>query len=108
MKDSFICKEDYRPLIPNKTFEAQCISYDAGFSIGRARKLFLHFQISEPGEYNGKKLFMAFNMPTDDKIRPGSKYYKTWVLVNGWRKPSRNTKMSPRIFKGKIFLFIFP
>ena len=46
---------------------------------------------------------MAFNMPYDKKIKSGSKYYKNWVMVNGWNKPSRNAKMSPRIFKNKIY-----
>ena len=42
-------------------------------------------------------------MPKDNKIHTGSKYYKTWVQVNGYQKPSRNAAMSPRIFKNKIF-----
>ena len=46
---------------------------------------------------------MAFNMPYDKKIKSGSKYYKNWVMVNGWSKPSKNAKMSPRIFKNKIY-----
>ena len=45
---------------------------------------------------------MAFNMPDKGKIRMGSKYYKTWCMVNDWKKPSKNAKMSPRIFKNKI------
>ena len=50
-----------------------------------------------------KEIFQAYNIPYDEKIRPGSKYYKTWVMVNGWRKPSRNAKMSPRLFLNKIY-----
>ena len=42
-------------------------------------------------------------MPYDMKIKTGSKYYKTWTMVNGWNKPTRNAKMSPRLFKNKIF-----
>jgi hypothetical protein len=55
------------------------------------------------GEHYGKKLFMAFNMPYNGRIKTGSKYYKTWCMVNGWQRPSRNTKMSARIFKNKVY-----
>ncbi len=104
MDDEFVCEEDYRPLIPNGIYEAQCVSYNKGFVLGgKALKLFLHFIITEPGQYNGTPLFMAFNMPKNRKIKQGSKYYKTWCKVNGWQKPSRNAKMSPRLFKNKIY-----
>jgi hypothetical protein len=29
--------------------------------------------------------------------------FVNWVMVNSWNKPSRNAKMSPRIFKNKIY-----
>lgn len=103
MNDEFFCGQDYWPLIPNGTYEAQCIKFDSKFVLGKARKLFLTFKIIDEWEHYGKLIFMAFNMPYDKKIRPGSKYYKTWVMVNGYRKPSRNATMSPRLFKNKIF-----
>ena len=102
MKDP-VCDDDYKPLIPDGKYEVQCVGYDNGFCLGKARKTFLKFVILTEGEHNGKKLFMAFNMPYNRRIKTGSKYYKNWVAVNGWRKPSRNTKMSPRIFVNKIF-----
>lgn len=101
--EDFICGEDYRPLIPNGAYQAQCFKYDSSFLLGKARKLFLHFRIIEPGEHHGANVFMAFNMPYDHKIKQGSKYYKTWVMVNGWAKPSRRTKMSPRLFLNKVY-----
>ncbi len=100
---NFICDDDYKPLIPDSKYEAQCVGYDNRFCLGKARKLFLKFQILTDGEHNGKKLFMAFNMSYDGRIKTGSKYYKTWCMVNGWQRPSRNTKMSPRLFKNKIY-----
>ena len=104
MKTDFVCAENYRPLIPNGIYEAQCFKYDSTFKLGKkTRKTFLHFRIVEPGPHCGKQIFMAFNMPDEKKIRMGSKYYKTWCLVNGWKKPSKNAKMSPRIFKNKIY-----
>jgi hypothetical protein len=103
MADDFVCGEDYKPLIPNGIYQAQCVKYDTRFVLGKARKLFLHFRIIEPGEHFGKTIFMAFNMPYNRRIKQGSKYYKTWCLVNGYTKPSRNATMSPRLFKNKVF-----
>lgn len=97
-----VCGEEYKPLIPDKVYDAQCIRYDQGFCLGKARKLFLHFKIIEPGEHHGKTIFMPFNLPYDKRIKQGSKYYKTWVQMNGYEKPSRNAIMSPRIFKNKV------
>jgi hypothetical protein len=101
MKD-FVCDDDYRPLIPNGIYEAQCIKYDEKFVLGKTRKVFLNFKVVEPGKHQGKIIFQAFNMPYNGRIKTGSKFYKTWCMVNGWRQPSRNAKMSPRIFLNKI------
>jgi hypothetical protein len=73
MAKEIICAEDYRPLLPDGTYEAQCISYNTDFHLAKTRKTFLHFKLLEPGEHFGKRLFMAFNMPYDNKIKPGSK-----------------------------------
>jgi hypothetical protein len=102
MKD-FVCDDDYKPLIPDGKYEVQCVVYDTQFCLGKARKTFLKFEILTEGEHFGKKLFMAFNMPYNGRIKTGSKYYKTWCMVNGWQRPSRNTKMSPRIFIKKVY-----
>ena len=99
----FLCGEDYKPLLPDKVYDAQCIKYDEGFCLGKARKLFLYFKIVEPGEHHGKVIFMPFNIPYDKRIKQGSKYYKAWVKVNNYEKPSRNAIMSPRLFKNKVF-----
>lgn len=99
----FVCDEDYKPLLPNGKYEVQCVDFDNKFCLGKTRKIFLNFKILDPGEYQDKRLFMAFNMPYNGRIKTGSKYYKTWVMVNGWKKPSRNARMSPLLFKGKIY-----
>ena len=101
--DDIICGDNYKPLLPNRIYEAQCVKYDNKFALGKTKKLFLNFRILDQGEHHGKEIFMAFNMPFNGKIKTGSKYYKTWCMVNGWQKPSRNAKMSPRLFKNKIF-----
>lgn len=99
----FVCDDNYRPLIDDGIYQAQCIKHDSSFVLGKARKLFLHFKIIEDGKYNGTRLFMAFNMPYDGRVKAGSKYYKTWVMVNDWMKPSRNAKMTPRHFLNRIY-----
>jgi len=76
MANDFACAEDYKPLNPNGIYEAQCFGYDSCFIV-KSRKTFLQFKILDLGENNGKKIFMAFNMPYNGKIRMGSKYYKT-------------------------------
>jgi hypothetical protein len=90
-------------MLPNGIYDAQCVKYDSKFVLGKTRKVFLNFRIIEQGEHNGKIIFQAFNMPYDGRIKTGSKYYKTWCMVNGWNKPSRNAKMSPRLFLKKIY-----
>ena len=59
----FVCGEEYKPLIPDGTYQAQCIRYDESFCLGKARKLFLHFRIVESEKYHGQTIFMPFNMP---------------------------------------------
>jgi hypothetical protein len=79
------------------------VGYDSKFCLGKTRKTFLNFKIISEGKHHGTKIFMAFNMPYNGRIKTGSKYYKTWCMVNDWQKPSRNAKMSPRIFLNKIY-----
>jgi hypothetical protein len=103
MTHDFTCGEEYKPLIRDGSYEAQCIDFNSKFCLGKTRKLFLHFKILTLGEYCGVQIFQAFNIPYSKKIRQGSKYFKTWVMVNKWQKPSRNAKMSPRLFLNKIY-----
>lgn len=98
-----ICGYDYYELIPDGVYDAQCVKYDTKFVLGKTRKTFLRFKIITEGKYHGKEVFMAFNIPYDHKIKIGSKYYKTWVMVNQWKKPTRNAAMSARLFLNKIY-----
>ncbi len=101
--DDFISAVNPRQKIPDAKYDAECIGYDSSFVLGKARKIFLNFRIIE-GEHTGMKLFMAYNAPYDRKFRPGHKYYKDWVMVNGWNPPSRNATMSPRLFLNKAYV----
>jgi hypothetical protein len=99
----FVCDDDYKPLLPDGIYEAQCVKCNEKFVMGKTLKVFLNFKIIEPGKHQGKMIFQAFNMPYNGRIKTGSKYYKTWVMVNSWQKPSRNTMMSPSLFLNKIY-----
>ena len=101
LKD-YVCDDDYKPLIPNGTYEAECIKYDNKFVFNTSRKTFLKFRVVG-GEHEGKVIFMAYNMPYQGRIKTGSKYYKDWVFVNNWNRPSKNAKMSPRLFFNKLY-----
>jgi hypothetical protein len=98
----YVCSQEYWQLIPNGIYEVQCTKFDDKFFLGKTQKTFLTFRIVV-GEHEGKEIFMAFNMPYTGKIKTGSKYYKTWVMVNNWQRPSRNAKMSPKLFVNKIY-----
>jgi hypothetical protein len=98
----FVCDDNPHPCIPDGIYDAVCFKNDKAYYYG-SLKLFLHFKIIAPAEYKGTKIFLPFNMPNNGRLSQGSKYYKTWVMVNGWMKPSRNTEMKPRIFMKKVF-----
>jgi len=72
--------------------------------MGKNKKLFVIFKILNVGEHYGKTIMLVYNMPFSSGPRAGSKYYKDWVFLNGYKKPSRNAKMSPRIFQNKRML----
>jgi len=99
-EEKFTYAGDY-PLIENGTYEAQCIDSHDVF-ICKTRKRILRFKITI-GKYQGVKLSMFFNIPYDKQVRQGSKYYKNWVAVNNWQKPTRNANLSPRLFRNKVF-----
>jgi hypothetical protein len=94
--------EEYRPLIPNGDYIAQCFKYETAPYLGKQMKIYLWFRIVE-GEHADKEIYMACNLPDENKkLSPEHKYYKVWQFVNG-SPPSRGTKLSPRLFKNKIF-----
>ena len=93
---------DLHPLIPDGVYEAQCVKYE--YSRKPYSKVYLKFKITEPGKHNGLRLFKPYSVPPNSgKPAQGSNYYKDWIMVNNWQPPSRNAKMSPKIFLNKIF-----
>lgn len=88
-------------LIPEGTYDVQCIEVKKGIFCFGALKIFLKFKISSPSIHEGTGLFMAMNQYK--KVPPGSRYYEQWVIANGNIKPARTDKMSPAIFKNHVF-----
>jgi len=100
-EEGFIFAE--RPKIPDSKYIAKCINYSRKpvpcLKWG-THKIFLTFEIIE-GPYQGEKTFMPFNVGNGE-LPLGCKYRKYWTLING-KEPSRNAKVSSRIFMNKIY-----
>jgi hypothetical protein len=85
--------------IADGIYHVQCVGSKIKRRIGR---LFLTFQVVENGPYQGKLTFKSYNVSTNGKVRPQSKYFRDWCRAYGAR-PSKNAQMSPRVFLNRIF-----
>lgn len=85
--------------IPDGEYIALCnhVHHDR-HSRNYGERVYLDFQIVD-GEYQGKTLRM-FLRPSRF---PTSNFYRAWAIARGGPPRSRNTRMSPRIFTGKVF-----
>ena len=92
------------PLIPKDTYEIKYCSHEVGYYFGKAEKLKIVWQIVMPIKYAGLKIPSYCNYAYKKFPKP-SKYWSWWVVANGNRKPERTEKsrMSPQIFKDKVF-----
>ena len=101
-KDAFDArpKDDPFPRIPTGEYEAQCVKVETSIYRGRQKKRFLHFKIIE-GPYQGTILFGVYNYYA--RVPSASTYYTDWCIASG-RLPTRGDRMSPQVFKNKIFL----
>ena len=89
----------YPSRIPDGEYIALCAHvYDDQHSRNYGQRVYLYFQIYL-GDYAGKTVRM-FLQPS---VFPTSNFYRAWAIARGGPPRSRNTKMSPRIFKGKLF-----
>ena len=61
-------------------------------------RVYLDFKLFDC-EYQGKIIRM-FLRPS---VYPTSNFYRSWAIARGGPPRSRNTKMSPRVFTGKLF-----
>lgn len=61
-------------------------------------RIYVYFCIFD-GEYSGKEMRMYLR----PSVYPTSNYYRAWAIANGGPPRSRGTKISPRMFLGKLF-----
>ena len=75
--------------IPDGNYVLRCV-HAGKFKYHSVIKIVLFFEVFESGEFEGKLIPMFFTLPSNGKIPQGSKYFKYWVMVNGWKRPERN------------------
>lgn len=95
---------DTRPVLPEGEYEAACTTAEfiEFYKFGRARKLFLHFQVYG-GEHDGTKLFLPMTAPPKgERVGRGSKLYANYLIANG-HPPGRRDRVSLKVFKGRLF-----
>lgn len=93
-----------RVLLPEGTYEAICVKVEVVemFKFGRARKIFLHFELYG-GAHAGQRLFMPMAIPPKGhKIGRGSKLYQNHLLAaNG--QLGRRDRLALKVFTDKLF-----
>ena len=98
----FKCRAPGPMLVPNDVYHLGFVRAEQSL-MWKTLKVFLWFTITDIGEYFGKELYMACNMPMTRRWAMSSKYWQTWTLAAGCR-PHRKDRLSTRIFRGKIFM----
>jgi len=89
----------YPARVPDGEYLALCTHvYHDQHSRNYGERVYLDFQIYE-GEHAAKTVRM-FLRPSPF---PTSNFYRAWAIAHDGPPRSRNTKMSARIFKGKLF-----
>ena len=71
---------------------------------GRSEKIVLWFEVFQ-GDHTGAVIPMFLTLGKNDKIPQGSKYFLSWCIANGLRRPLRGRlkEMPPSKFLSKVF-----
>lgn len=93
---------DVPPLVPEGDYEVVFHRAEEKRLWGKSR-LFLHFRVSQAGEYLGQALFMVTTMPTTGSFSLSCKYLMQWSIAAG-KRPTRRDRLSTRVFRDKYFL----
>src|SRR5262249_7481004 len=89
----------YPPRIPDGEYLAICTrTYWDRESRGYGKRIYLYCRIFD-GEHAEKELRM-FCRPSS---YPTSNYYRAWAIANNGAPRSRNTRLSRKVFLGKLF-----
>jgi hypothetical protein len=102
---------EHRTKIPPGRYELYCIKaakaeiwHEGKGGWGKSGKMLLWFEVFQ-GEHTGKLLPMFLTLGGNGKIPQGSKYFVSWCIANGLRRPARGRlkEMGPSKFLNKIF-----
>ncbi|MGR3296152.1 MAG: hypothetical protein ACUZ8A_08005 [Candidatus Bathyanammoxibius sp.] len=94
-------KASPRPRIPEGECEAYCFDVRKSKYLGNEKRLYVWYRITE-GKYEGTELFCSYNI-NYKSFSTNTKYYTDWCIASG-RLPTRGDRMSPQVFKNKVFL----
>ena len=103
--------DEHRTWIPSGRYQLQCVKagkadiwHEGKGGWGKTEKVVLWFQIVE-GEHLGAVLPMFLTLGRNGKIPQGSKYFVSWCIANGLRRPERARlkEMPPSKFTNKVF-----
>lgn len=88
----------YIPRVPDGEYLALCTHTYRGHSRKYGERVYLDFQLCDCAD-EGKTIRMYLR----PSKWPTSNFYLSWAIARGGPPRSRNTKMSERVFKGKLF-----
>ena len=90
------------PRLPNgENYVVGFLRGEKGMFCGKLR-IFLWFQVIEPGEHAGRQLYLCCPIPENGKFGIGSKFVEAWRVATG-RWPTRRDRLTPKVFRGCYF-----
>jgi hypothetical protein len=95
----FIAKDEAHPLIPEGSYNVIFHRHNKCRYFGGGFKLYIIFKLSDPGQWQGTKLFRAYNF--SEPLSRGTNLYKDFVLLRGVRA-RKGERFSLNLFKNKI------
>jgi hypothetical protein len=97
--DNLLSAVQYQPRVPDGGYLALCthVHHDR-HSRNYGERVYLYFQLCDCA-HEGKTI-RGYLKPSR---WPTSNFYRSWAIARGGPPKSRNTKMSARVFYGKLF-----
>jgi hypothetical protein len=102
--------EGFKPLLPDGWYEARYLGHATALVFNNTPKVFLHFEITQHGEFQGTKVFRAFRVrrlkgrPASNGqfvLHAGGDLYKTAVQLLDVK--SRTDRVSLRALRHMLF-----
>jgi len=101
----------YRTKIPPGRYLLKCVKaeraniwHEGKGGWGRSEKIIIWFEVVQ-GDHMGAVVPMFLTIGKNGRIAQGSKYFTSWCIANGLRRPLRNRlkEMPPSKFVNKVF-----